>query len=72
MSELITYVRGYPVRKEGVTYQQILREFAKNEQRIKELEHELTAARLELEEYQAIGSKMLFRLLKNKFRNGDM
>lgn len=90
MSELITYVQGYPVRKDGVTYAQILRAYGEDEKRIAELEDKLESMRydnsltvaeletrlattlLKLEDYQSIGSTMLFRLLKNKCKNGEM
>ncbi len=89
MTDLITYVHGVPVRKSGVAFQQIIREYAKyvetgltpeavrwlqdiqNEQ-IRQLEEQLLEANMKLEEYESIGSRMLFRLLKNKYKNGEL
>ena len=72
MSDLITYIQGVPVRKDGVTFQQILRAYGESEKKVEELESELIATRMELEEYQAIGSKRLFHLLIGKYKNGGV
>lgn len=82
MEQLITYVHGVPVRQSGVTYQEIVRNYAKYvetgltpeeaarlKERQRDLEEQLLNARLELEEYRSIGSRMLFRLLKNRYKN---
>jgi len=96
MTDLITYVHGVPVRKSGVAFQQIIREYAKyvetgltpeavsylldqqdNTTRVLEseigmLKDECLRYAMKLEEYESVGSLALFRLLKNKYKNGEL
>jgi len=44
----------------------------KHDEEVEKLESQLLEAKLALEEYESIGSRMLFRLLKNKYKNGEL
>ena len=85
MERLTTYIHDAPVRNSDVSFAQIIRKLAKYEDtdltpeavgwlldQLDETKEQLVSALLELEEYKAEGSLMLFRLLKYNRKNSDI